>query len=262
MAPSFDLDAYFARIGESAGGWSADLASLRRLHRAHVAHIPFENIDVQAGRGVRIDLESLQRKLVTARRGGYCFEQNTLCKAALEGLGFAVDACEARVRPPDSIGVLPRTHMVLVTRVEGRDWLCDVGFGAEGLAEPVPLDEEPSWHIDREFRVMPEGLQRVLQWRRGGDWQDAYAFLVEPRYPVDFEVGNWYTSTHPSSVFRNRLTAQITRPDARHILRQLTYTVTRPDAADQVRQIPRGDLTALLHDVFQLDVEDDFPGLT
>jgi N-hydroxyarylamine O-acetyltransferase len=261
MAPSFDFDAYLARIAETPGGWSHDLASLRRLHRAHVAHIPFENIDVQAGRGIRIDLESLQRKLVAARRGGYCFEQNTLCKAALEMLGFAVDACEARVRPADTIELLARTHMVLVTRVEARDWLCDVGFGAEGLAEPVPLDGEPSWQIDREFRVVPEGPQRVLQWRRGGSWQDAYSFVAEPRYPVDFEVGNWYTSTHPSSVFRNRVTVQITRPDARHILRQLTYTIARPDAADEVRQVPRGELTAFLHEVFGLDVTDDFPGL-
>jgi len=261
MTDFFDLDAYLARIGESADRGLHDLASLGRLHRAHVAHIPFENIDVLAGRGIRLDLASLQQKLVTARRGGYCFEQNTLFKAALERFGFAVEACEARVRSVDTIGVLPRTHMVLVVRVESRDWLCDVGFGAEGPAEPVPLDGEPSWQIDREFRVVPEGPPRVLQWRRGGDWQDAYAFVPEPRYPVDFEVGNWYTSTHPSSVFRTRLTVQITRPDARHILRQLTYTVARPEAADEVRQIRRGDLTGFLHDVFGIDVEDQFEGL-
>jgi N-hydroxyarylamine O-acetyltransferase len=262
MSAGLDLAAYLARIGETSEGLAADLPSLARLHRAHVGAIPFENVDVQAGRPIHLDLAHLQDKLVTRRRGGYCFEQNTLFRAVLEALGFVTKACEARVRPAGATDVLARTHMVLVTRASRRGWLCDVGFGGDGLLEPAPLDGQEVFQVDRQYRIAPEGPLLVLQWRRDGDWQDAYAFAPEPRYPIDFEVGNWYTSAHPSSTFRNRLTAQRTTPPARYVLRNLTFTISRPGRPDEVRAVLREEIPGLLHDVFGLDVPDTtFPGL-
>src|SRR5262249_26564564 len=94
---SLDLDAYCARVNY-AGPPTPPLETLPALHLAHATHIPFENLDILLGRGIRIDLDSLQAKLVHARRGGYCFEQNTLFQAVLEQLGFRVTALAARVR--------------------------------------------------------------------------------------------------------------------------------------------------------------------
>ena len=94
MADAIDLPAYLRRIGH-AGPIVPDGATLRALHRAHALAIPFENLDVQARLPVRLDLASLQQKLVNRRRGGYCFEQNTLFQHVLEALGFGVRACEA-----------------------------------------------------------------------------------------------------------------------------------------------------------------------
>ena len=91
-----DLDAYFARIGY--GGPAAPrLDVLNDLMSAHVQAVPFENLDVLLGRGIRIDLESLQNKLVHARRGGYCFEHATLFAAVLEQLGFQPTRHSSRV---------------------------------------------------------------------------------------------------------------------------------------------------------------------
>lgn len=254
VTPSFDLDSYLGRIGQQ-GAAAADAATLARVHAAHVGAIPFENLDVQAGRRIHLDLVSLQAKLVSRRRGGYCFEQNTLFRHALQALGFDVTPCEARVRPPGVGDPLPRTHMVLIVRTGGREWLCDVGFGGDGLFGPMPLDGAPVEQIDRWLRVALEGPLRVLQWRSSSGWEDLYAFLPEPRFPVDFEVGNWYTSTHPGSPFVRRLTVQRVLPDARHILRQLTYSVHRRDGSTS-RDIARAELPRLLREVFGLDVED------
>ena len=82
-----DTDAYFARIGYE-GKASVDLATLSALHALHPAAIVFENLDPLLGRPVPLDLAALQAKLVTGRRGGYCFEQNTLFKAVLEASRF------------------------------------------------------------------------------------------------------------------------------------------------------------------------------
>ena len=102
------------------------------------AHIPFENLDIQLGRPIRLDLESIQSKLVRGRRGGYCYEQNSLFAAVLERIGFRVTTLAARVRKGAS-RVLPRTHMLLSVDAADSPWLADVGFGTGGLLKPVAM---------------------------------------------------------------------------------------------------------------------------
>ena len=132
---SFDLDAYLHRVGD-AGPVGPDLETLRRLQAAHLGAIPFENLDVRLGRPVGLDLASLQAKLVRRRRGGYCFEQNTLFAAVLRAIGFDLRTLEARVRPPGATSPLPRTHMLLRVDVGGDPWLADV-FALEVPAADV-----------------------------------------------------------------------------------------------------------------------------
>ncbi|HEY6785968.1 MAG TPA: arylamine N-acetyltransferase, partial [Trebonia sp.] len=73
-----DLDAYLDRLGLAGEPLPVTGETLGRLCQAHLAAIPFENLDILLGRGIRVDLESIQAKLVGARRGGYCFEQGQL----------------------------------------------------------------------------------------------------------------------------------------------------------------------------------------
>ena len=249
------LDAYFERIGVTAAG-PADLDTLRRLHAAHVAAIPFENLDILLGRGISLDAEHLRYKLIAQRRGGYCFEQNTLFLAVLRELGFSTTAMEARVRAGSTM-LRPRTHMVLVVDVNGMPWLADVGFGGDGLFEPVPLTgEAPVFSSGIAHRVVTEGDVRVLQMRRAAGWEDQYAFAPQPVYPVDFDVANWYTSTYPQSPFVRTLTAQRTTRDMRYILRYPTYSEIG-ESGIRSRDITRAELMPLLRDVFLIQLPDD-----
>ena len=243
--------AYLERIA-CQGPHRATPDTLEALHRAHLAAIPFENLDVRLGRPIRLDLDSLEAKLVEGRRGGYCFEQNTLFAAALRALGFDVDTLEARVRR-GSGSLLPRTHMVLRVRVGGRDWLADVGFGADGPLVPVPLDGSPSEQPGVTYRVVPEGDVLVLQSGRDGVFTDQYAFGLHPAHPVDYEVANHFTSTHPSSPFVQTATVQRVTAEARHALRGLTHTARRGQH-DDVHEVPAGEIPALLRGVFGLDL--------
>ena len=88
------------------------------------------------------------------------------------------------------------------------------------------------------------------------DWEDLYAVLPDPVFPIDYEVGNWLTSTHPQSPFVMNLTAQRTIDGARHILRNLTYSVARGKDV-QTRAISRAELIPLLRGTFGLDVPED-----
>lgn len=193
----FDLDAYLARIGLPGP------ASLAEVHRSHITSIPFENLDPHGGIPVSLEIDDLQRKLVSAGRGGYCFEQNLLLKAALEAMGYEVEPVLARVRVGAEPGAIrPRSHLLLRVRADGADWHADVGFGNGSLLEPLPWGPGGE-HIQDgwRFRVVQEGSLLVLRSVRDGEWTDVYAFVPEPSPPIDLETSNWFTATHPHSPF-------------------------------------------------------------
>lgn len=251
-AISFDLDAYLSRIGYT-GKIAPTPALLAELHLAHATHIPFENLDILLGQPIRLDLESLQAKLVRGRRGGYCFEQNTLFAAALEQIGFRVTRLAARVRLRAS-RIAPRTHMLLHVETDGAAWLADVGFGGTGPLYPVPLEpgrvsEQFAW----SYRVIVADGLSVLQALTAGSWQDQYAFTREPQYPIDFELANYYTSTHPTSHFVQTLTAQRVTPEARYILRNRELLVDRGSQASSRLIADEEELLQVLLDPFGLE---------
>jgi N-hydroxyarylamine O-acetyltransferase len=256
VSDAFDLPAYLARLGVPEAS-RADLPTLVRLHRAHNAAIAFENLDIQLGRAVELDAASLQAALVARRRGGYCFQQNALFRLALTALGFEPRSREARVRRAAEGRILARTHMVLVVPVDGTGWLADVGFGGEGIAEPVPLDGRSTIQDGWTYRIAREGHLHVLRKARGDGWDDLYAFTDDDVHDVDYAVANWYTSTHPESQFVRTLTAQRIIGDTRHVLRNLSYSVATDGGDWQTRDVTRAELVPLLRDVFGLDVPDE-----
>lgn len=203
-----DLDAYFRRIG-LVGEVAPDLATLRKLMFAQSTTIPFENVDVLLGRGIRIDLPSIEQKLIRDRRGGYCFEQNGLFSAVLEQIGFTITRLSARVRFRTT-RVLPRTHMLLLVETEAGPQVADAGFGGWGMLEPIPLVadqdvQQGSWVV----RLRREGEGWVLMSPNCPVGTDQYIFTLEPQLPVDYELPNHYCATHPDSRFVQSLTAQL-----------------------------------------------------
>lgn len=252
MDAELDLDAYLARI-DLPGRPQPTLSTLRALHFAHATHIPFENLDILLGRPIRIDLASLQTKLVAGARGGYCFEQNTLLASALREIGFEVTLLAARVRF-GTTRILPRTHMVLKVESEGADWLADVGFGAAGLLFPVCFGEtrevrQFAW----TYRLVRSAGQWLLQSLREGAWTDLYTFTLEPQLPVDFEVANHYVSTHPQSRFVRALTVQRVAPEERYTLVDRELAIERSDGTQRRAIATDDELLALLFDTFGLD---------
>jgi N-hydroxyarylamine O-acetyltransferase len=255
-----DLDAYLSRIGVPVPPDPPPARpSLAELHRTHVCAIPFENLDPRRGVPVSLELADLERKLVHARRGGYCFEQNLLLRAALEALGAEVELMLARVRfrrPPERTS--PRTHLVLRVRVEGRDWHADAGFGNGTLLEPIPFGpggpyEQAGW----AFRVVEDGPELVLQSARGGEWFDLYGFLPEPVPFVDVETSNWFTCTHPRSPFVTGLIVSAQRADGSRLSLSdwhggLSLT-EETSAGASARPVEPGEVDDLIGEHFGLD---------
>ncbi|MFF8811188.1 arylamine N-acetyltransferase family protein [Streptomyces pactum] len=253
-----DLDAYLERIGFS-GDPKPDLDTLRAVHRGHVAAFPFENLEIVLGRPIVLDVAGLQEKMVGGARGGYCYEQNLLFAAALERIGFGFTGLGARIRM-GSDRVRAVTHMLLRIEADGRQWLTDVGFGGEGLLEPVLFEDGV---VDRQgewtFGVAAEddGV-RVLRSLHHDGWFDLYSFTLEERFPADYVVMNHYTATHPHSPFVGRPVVQRTGPEVRHNLVGTLLSVAGPDGTVEERPVRAGELGTVLADVFgvRLPAED------
>ena len=215
MNDSIDLDAYFDRIGWG-DATRHGYATLAALLRAHMAHIPFENFDVLLGRPPRLDLEGLQAKLVTARRGGYCFEQATLFAAVLEALGFAPRRHSARVVLQAPRTESPRTHMFLTVPLPEGTFVVDPGFGSLAPRAPVLLgDDAIAGAGEATHWITRDGAYWTLHARSGEDVIAAWVTTLEHDHPVDFVMANHYTATHPGSAFVNRVLLRALRGEGR-----------------------------------------------
>lgn len=254
-----DLDAYCERIGYS-GPRHADLATLRALHLHHVAAVPFENLDVLLGRRISLDPAVIAEKIILRRRGGYCFEQNTLFRTVLAALGFRVTPLLARVRwqvPADV--ATPLTHTILRVDLDGGAWLVDVGFGAVGSTGPLDLataEPQATPHEARRLLPQPDGL--LHQVRHGDTWGDVYRFSLTPPPAVDFEVGNWFSCTHPRAHFTNNLVVTRVRGAERLIIFNREFSVRHADGSATRQDIASPhNLRALLIEHFGLHLSSD-----
>lgn len=262
---SLNLPAYFARINYS-GPTPPTLETLRAIQFHHACAIPFENLDVLLKRGIALDLPSLESKLVTNRRGGYCFEQNWLLLHVLRDLGFNATSLAARVRfrqPRDFVP--PRTHIFVRVDFEGEQWLADVGVG--GLSPTAPIrfvvnEEQTSPHELR--RILRENDRYYHQVKLGPTWEDVCEFTGEEMYAIDREVGNWWTSTNPNSKFaQNIMAARANSDGTRLVLENRNFTHRRASDGHVLKAVEiktSGELLDILNSRFglQMPIETKF----
>jgi N-hydroxyarylamine O-acetyltransferase len=257
----FDLDAYLSRIGLIEAG-PPSLALLGAVIARHAASIPFENLDIVLCRPIRLDIASVQAKLVGAGRGGYCFEHNTLLREALRRLGFAVTSLMARVvRTAPADAITPRTHMLLRVVVPqgetGEAYLADAGFGNLTPTAPLRLDSfdpQPTGHEDYRLRTMAD--ETLLQARLGTQWENVYRFSATPSHPIDHEVGNWFTSTRPGGLFTANVIAARPGTQCRETLFNGEMTIRGADnRVERWLLDSAASLRDALHDHFGITLE-------
>jgi N-hydroxyarylamine O-acetyltransferase len=228
---TFGLDAYLDRIGLERPP-KPTLEALSAIVGAHCAAIPFENIDVLLGRPPKLDLVSLQARMVHGKRGGYCFEQNLLLRAGLRALGFTATGMIARVVrgfPADA----PRhaSHMVVRVDLPDGPFLADTGFG--NLTPTGPLAMQPA--IEQQtthelMRLLPVGSELVLQVKLGDNWENLWRLCLHATVDADYDVANWFTATHPASPFVNNMIAARPGPGgARHTFLNGRVNLRLPD---------------------------------
>jgi N-hydroxyarylamine O-acetyltransferase len=256
MSDSFDVDAYLDRI-HYGGDVRPTLETLSALLLAHSERIPFENFDVLLGRPIRLDLDSLQKKIVRDRRGGYCFESVTLFAAALEHLGFRPTAHTARVTLFNPRSEAGRTHMFLTVPLAEGTFMLDPGFGGPAPRFPVPVpadDDSGRQDGDATHVLVRDGRFFVLRARTADGMIDAWSSTLEPENAVDFEMGSHFTATYQASPFVNRLMLRAFCGDTIVSAMNQDVTLRRHDETESLRLADRSALRALVGEHFGFDL--------
>jgi N-hydroxyarylamine O-acetyltransferase len=245
-----DLSAYFRRV-DYTGDAKPTAETLVALHRGHTYNIPFENLDVYAGKTISLAPDALFDKLVTRRRGGYCFEMNGLFTLALRELGFQPRQILARTAFGGFYSAL--LHEVIVVSARGRAYLCDVGYGNEGISEPVPMPSgvDADTRDGSDHRVTEDRERGYILWRReNGELVPMYAFMNCEYAPDDFEVANHYTSTHPNSFFKQQRFVTKPTPNGRITLTEQHLKITDKTGVTEHKVTSAGEFSQLLKKYF------------
>lgn len=251
--PLIELNAYLERIG-LASVPAATAEGLMAVQRAHRLAIPFENLDIPLGRGISLDPGAVFDKLVTRRRGGYCFEQNQLFLRMLRHMGFEARPLLSRVWLLAE-GMPPLTHTFNLVALDGRFWVADAGFGGD-FTPPMPLlaDKVAQAPGGVLYRLIEDHRGWVLQ-RDGGDgWQDQYSFTLANVEPCDLEMGNHWTSTRPATRFTTLCVVSRALPDGRAGLIGRQLSVTRSGRPEGHEVSDAAEYRAVLADMFNLSL--------
>jgi N-hydroxyarylamine O-acetyltransferase len=274
------LKPYLERIGLELP-LAADAESLRRLQLAHMLHVPFENLDIDLGRPIRLGLTTLYDKIVTRRRGGFCYELNGLFAWLLDDLGFEVTYLSASDYYPHASGD-PRSddsygpdfdHLALLVRCPADAapevrWLVDVGWG-DSFRIPLRADAEgeqdgglKTYRITTIPPEAPGASERRQLWERhtntegyssSGVWERQYAFTTQPRAFADFEPMCRYHQTSPESIFTRKQICTLATPTGRVSLEDERLIVTRGGVREE-RAVAPEEKEGLLRELFGVDL--------
>ncbi len=253
MDDSFDVSRYLERIGYE-GSLQPSAETLRALHRAHLMAVPFENLDIHLSRPVVLGRDQVYRKIVSDRRGGFCYELNSAFGELLRQLGFSVTLLSARVHVNGGEFGPEFDHLLL--RVDlAEPWLADVGFG-DLFLEPLRLDVAEQQQGDRGYRLERRELDLVLWEQKAGDeWQLQYAFRLRARALEEFEAMCRFHQTSPDSHFTRNRVCSLPTSTGRVTLSGNRLIVSGPGGREERVLNSDAEISAVLRDEFGISLE-------
>ena len=251
-----NIPAYFERIGYD-GNREPTFDNLCAIQAAHLRAVPFEALNIHLGKPIDTDPAQVQTKIVTDKRGGYCFELNNILFYILRAMGYQVMPLMGRVRmnyaPDQPTGKL---HLMLRVDIDAKSWLVDVGFGGLSPLKPLELFTDKEQYGTPETRRIVRSVEGgfMHQVKLDGTWNDLQFFTLQETYPIDWKVSNWYTSTYPDMIFSRAVIVSIVRGDERYNLMDKKLTIRKFDGtASEVRELmSHAELIQVLRQYFGL----------
>lgn len=256
-----NTDAYLARIGY-AGPRTPNDTTLAALQRAHLLAVPFENLDIGRGRPLALDAAGLFAKIVTRRRGGFCYELNGLFARLLRALGYDVSLLAAGVARGDGSFGPEFDHMALLVRPpqgQAGPWLVDVGFG-DSFAQPLRLEANAVQTQDgRAYRLEETAGRWTLFERQAGSapWEPQYTFTLQARDFGDYDGMCYYHQTSPESHFTQGRVCSLATPAGRITISGMRLIRTEHGQRSEHALPDEAAVTDALRDHFGIALDDE-----
>lgn len=250
MPQPMDVHAYLDRI-QYRGPIEPGFEALRQLHLAHLLHVPFENLSIHTQEPIVLNDAALFEKIVTRRRGGFCYELNGLFAALLRELGFEVAMLSAQVAGNENEFSRDFDHMTLMVGRNSERWLADVGFG-DSFIEPLPLVAGiESEQRETRYRLVSDKEERLVleQAPKNEDWKPEYRFSLHPYEYSDYaEMCNYHQTSPESHFTRKRICSRLT-PRGRISLSDMRFIVTE-DGLRTEREVDEKEYSEILREQF------------
>lgn len=200
----FNVDDYLKRINYN-GSLDVSLETLNLIHKCHLYNIPFENLDVINNTPIILTHEHLFEKIVTNKRGGFCYELNGLFYYLLQALGFYVTRIAVRVFNDDGIPGQNFGHLALIVKLQN-DYLVDVGFG-DNFILPLQITNDIIQKDETGYYCIQQYDQKHYILKRSTDkisFDKKYTFTTSARKFEEFTEACHYTSNSPKSHFTQK----------------------------------------------------------
>lgn len=259
-SPAFLVNSYLERIG-CGKAVSPSVEYLAELQEQHLCTVPYENLDILAGREVSLQIPELFAKIVTQRRGGYCFELNALFGWLLRQLGYEVVDYVARFWRDEAVLPPLRRHHVLGVRAEDQWHLVDVGVGGVIPLRPLRLLEgtnmnqgEESYRLARDSR-----FGWVLEEQHHQNWRRVYSFTEENQEAEDFVFANFWCQKAAESVFRKGLILAIRNHVGRNSIAGREVRLFRPQGVEVLTPANASEWQNVLSEYFGIQLPESFP---
>ena len=252
-AATIDIDSYLSRINQKKENQS--LSYLRKLHRAHLIHIPFENLDIHHNKKIILDYDKIFKKVILRKRGGYCYELNGLFFHLLYHLGFEAKIISAKVRNEES-GDFGKDfdHMAIIVHLDEVDYLVDVGFG-KGIIYPKKIDEgliqmdyTDYWKLEKD----PDENYLLQTSNDARTFSTKYLFTLEQKELIQFIEMNEYQQNHPKSTFLQKKMITRLTEEGRVTLTDKKFNEVKLGVLHQTEITNEDEFLALLDQHFKI----------
>lgn len=250
-----NVNNYFNRIG-IAGFGNPDISNLKLLHKKHLLHIPFENLDIRSGKEIVLSSDALEKKILDEKRGGYCYELNGMFYILLKSLGYKVKMISARVNNGKGGWGAEYDHLAIVTEIDGREFLTDVGFG-DNFFEPLEIVVGKVQKDRRGYFKIEKHDNEYLVLMKSGDgivFSGDYIFTLYERKWNEFQGMNKYHQTSPESHFTQGRICSIATDDGRISLSDSKLTVTKNGEKVVTEIADENDFKSKLFDIFGISL--------
>lgn len=257
-----DVAAYLNRIGYE-GPLEPTLEVLKELQRLHVHAVPYENLDILAGIPLSLSVPELYHKIVTARRGGYCFELNALFGWLLEQAGYEVTNYFGRFWKDEPVTPAKRRHHILHVVIDGKRYITDVGVGGAGPREPLELIEDaPQTQGDECYQLSKSAAYGwMLYEQKGEGWNPVFSFTEEPNLPEDFLTTSYWCEHAPDSPFNKTARVSIRTAEGRNTIDDREFSIYTKQGVHVFRPASKQEYTEALARYFGIRLTGELPWL-